>query len=119
MTLRLGVIHATGGMIPPLRRAVQRPIGTSSECFERPLRVIRVDFGMSAARLLTPQQITDAPVALTGDKTHPYPSVYCPIAVCSILATSGEGRLSLLPARPKAASSGDTRRSSTMATSAP
>src|SRR5437879_1371928 len=45
--------------------------------------------------------------------------VYWPIAVWSILATAGEGRLSLMPARPKAASSGDTRRSSTMATSAP
>src|SRR5262245_52474349 len=35
------------------------------------------------------------------------PTVYWPIAVWSILATTGEGRLSGLPARPKAASSGD------------
>ena len=67
-------------------------------------------------RCLDSQQITDAAGALTSDKTHPYPTVYWPIAAWSILATSGEGRLSALPARPKAASSGDTRRSSTMAT---
>jgi hypothetical protein len=47
------------------------------------------------------------------------PTVYWPSAVWSILATSGEGRLSLLPARPEAASSSDTPRSSLMATSAP
>src|ERR1700704_2619892 len=46
-------------------------------------------------------------------------TAYWPIAVWSTLATSGEGRLSLLPARPKAASSGGTRRSSMMAASAP
>src|SRR5262249_19687586 len=44
---------------------------------------------------------------------------YWPSAVRSILATAGEGRLSLMPARPVAASSGETRRSSMMATSAP
>jgi hypothetical protein len=54
-----------------------------------------------------------------GTRRVPDPTVYWPIAVWSILATTGEGRLSLMPARPKAASSGDTRRSSMMATSAP
>jgi hypothetical protein len=53
------------------------------------------------------------------DRFESSATVYWPIAVWSILATAGEGRLSALPARPKAASSGDTRRSSTMATSAP
>jgi hypothetical protein len=49
----------------------------------------------------------------------PNPPVYWPIAVWSILATAGEGRLSALPARPKAASSGATPRSSLMDTFAP
>ena len=65
------------------------------------------------------QQTSDGAVARAGIRLNPDPTVYWPIAVWSILATSGEGRLSALPARPKAASSGDTRRSSTMATSAP
>src|SRR4051794_40360287 len=71
-------------------------------------------------RCLGSQQTTNGIVGLSqGQDGSPNPTVYWPIAVWSILATWGEGRLSLMPARPKAASSGDTRRSSMMATSAP
>src|SRR6266481_3204349 len=72
-------------------------------------------FGAASAHNKLPTRPSLSPAT----RLTPNPTVYWPIAVWSILATSGEGRLSLLPARPKAASSGDTRRSSMMATSAP
>jgi len=71
-------------------------------------------------RCLGSQQTADEAVAREqGQDSNPNATVYSWIAVWSILATAGEGWLSALPARPKAASSGDTRRSSTMDTSAP
>src|SRR5262245_51600927 len=76
------------------------------------------------ARLALPRLTTNYRRARRSDRRRDSPAIlqstaYWPIAVWSILATAGEGLLSGLPARPKAASSGDTPRSSLMATSAP